>query len=236
MGDNLTVKTAFTKAVDEWNHAIQANNNPQWKLHIGAAANGNPQINVQMGAPPGMGNTENGVPRFGMPNGSSQGDDIDGNSGTPGNYGGGGWGNALAIFSATIANPNYPTVMGGGAITFNPLAFWHMFNINGYDPVVAAMHEIGHAMKLDHNAGVIEPPPMPNIVYVGSIMAAQMKKGVHFANTWVDQAAVTHTYYPAMVDIIDANTSCSTCTPTPGVLAPAFAAFAFAGARRRRAG
>lgn len=231
-GANITLKDAFTLAVTEWNHAITTNNNPQWRLHIGNAVGGAPQITVRMGAGPGPGNTDGmGVPRFGMPNGSSQGDDIDGNSGAPGNWGGGGGGNSLALFQGVVANPNYPNILGSGFITFNPLAPWQMLGAFTYDPVIASLHEIGHAMKLDHNGGPIKPPD----VYKGSIMAAQMAKGVHTANSFADAMFVTHNYYPAMVDILDAQTSCAACTPTPGAAGPLLAMVGLVTIRRRRA-
>lgn len=218
-GQAITLKSAFLNSVSKWNNA-QANNQNKWNLIIGPAMNNCPQITVKLGASK-KGNDatdENGVPRFNPPP-STDSDFEDPNWPDNGGDGAGPY-NGLAFFRRTMMG-NLATK---GEIVFNPDAIWGLIGAMAYDPVITSLHELGHAMRLDHMGGGIVNDP-----HFGSIMGPKLKAGVHTVNP--DANGFIN---PSMGDIADLQTSCVNCLPTPGSLS--LLAFAgFLGSRRKRA-
>ncbi|MBS0191492.1 MAG: hypothetical protein U0573_10540 [Phycisphaerales bacterium] len=218
----VTLKDSFEQAIGIWNNS-QANNNCKWDLRIGAAVGGAPQIIVKLGAK-ANGNQpvdENGVPRFKQPPSiESKFEDPAwpeaGPGAGPGPYDG------LAFFQRFM-NGN---IANGGQIVFSPLADWGLAGALAYDPVIASLHEIGHTMRLLDQIGLtIGPSP-----YLGTIMAASMKAGVHDAN-----ADINSMYNPSAGDIADIQMSCTDCSiPAPGT-SLVLAGACLIGSRRRRA-
>ncbi|MGH7243777.1 MAG: hypothetical protein ACREJD_10205 [Phycisphaerales bacterium] len=221
----VTLKDSFKQAIDIWNNS-QTNNNCKWDLRIGPAQGGAPQIIVKLGANANGGQPVdgNGVPRF-KPPGSIESKfedpawpEVAPGIG-PGPYDG------LAFFQRFMnGGPNLAT---SGQIVFSPIAAWGLAGNLAYDPVIASLHEIGHSMRLIDQIGLT----IMGTPYNGTIMAAAMRAGVHDANTNANSV-----YNPSAGDIADLQASCADCNiPTPGVLAPALAAFSFGAIRRRRA-
>lgn len=218
-GNAVTLKTAFNTAISKWN-AAQANNACKWNIIVGPAMNNCPEIKVMLGAKRNNNDPvdENGVPRF-NPAPSIESDFEDGAWPDNGGNGAGPY-NGLAFFHRNQMG-NMAT---SGEIVFNPDAGWGLVGVMAYDPIITSLHELGHAMRLDHMGGGIVNDP-----HFGSIMGPKLKAGVHSANP--DANGFIN---PSMGDIADLQASCTQCLPSPGgVSMLAFAGFL--GSRRRRA-
>ncbi|MFO0860089.1 MAG: hypothetical protein U0570_05990 [Phycisphaerales bacterium] len=219
----VTLKDSFISAVNRWN-AVQGNAACKWDLQFGPAQNGAPQINVMLGAK-ANGNApvdENGIPRFNPPP-SVESPFEDPAWGEIGGINGPGPYNGLAFFRRYM-NGNIAT---SGDIIFSPVADWGLAGALAYDPVIASLHEIGHAMRLMDQIGtVIQGNP-----YIGTIMGASLKAGVHDANS-----DGLNLYNPSAGDINDILMSCQDCQiPAPAGAVVALGAVGFGVFRRRRA-
>ncbi|HEX8877785.1 MAG TPA: hypothetical protein VF777_13630 [Phycisphaerales bacterium] len=217
-GNAVTLKTAFNTAIAKWN-AAQANNACKWNIIVGPAMNNCPEIKVMLGAKRN-GNQptdENGVPRFNPPP-STESDFEDPNWPDNGGNGAGPY-NGLAFFHRNQMG-NMAT---SGEIVFNPDATWGLVGAMAYDPVITSLHELGHAMRLEHmGAGILNDP------HFGSIMGPKLKAGVHSANP--DANGFIN---PSMGDIADLQASCVDCIPSPGGMC-VLACAGLAASRRRR--
>lgn len=220
-GQQLTLKNAFISAVDIWNTA-QTNAAKKWNLKIGQPMDNCPQINVQLGAVEleNQPTDANNVPRF-KERMKSIGQQAEDPAWQPGGGNGAGPQDALAFFRRNMTG----NVATSGAIYFNPQALWGLAGLNSFDPIILALHEIGHAMKLLDLPGTVNMDP-----WIGSVMTGTFDAGIHQANP-----VGLDTRLPSAADIADAETACTECVPTPGVLAPALAALGFGTIRRRRA-
>lgn len=221
LGQAWTMKDAFVSAVDIWN-AAQANAPKKWNLKIGQPMDNCPQINVQLGAVEleQQPVDPNGVPRF-KNRMKSVGQQAEDPNWAPGGGNGNGPQDALAYFQRNMVG----NVAVSGAIYFNPSAPWGMTGAQNFDPVILALHEIGHAMRLLDLPGTVNMNP-----WIGSIMTGTFDAGIHSANPLGGDARL-----PSAGDIADVATSCTTCVPAPSGAVAAFFALGFAGVRRRRA-
>lgn len=219
-GNAVTLKTAFNIAINKWNTA-QANNACKWNIIVGPAMNNCPEIIVRLGAKRNNNDPvdENGVPRFNPPP-SSESDFEDGAWPNNGGNGAGPY-NGLAFFRRFMMG-NMAT---SGEIVFNPEATWGLVGAMAYDPIITSLHELGHAMRLDHMGGAIVNNP-----HIGSIMGPRLKAGVHSANP--DANGFIN---PSMGDIADLQASCTDCIPSPGSISMLACAGLVASRRRRAA-
>lgn len=123
-------------------------------------------------------------------------------------------------------------------IVFNPLdpvngSAWGYFNdlANGlrtYDPIITAMHELGHALRLDHNDVGGNDTVMVG-AEAGPVMRSKMSVGVHAVNPILGGAQRNlH-----RDDIDSAGATAGIRVPTPGAGA-LLGIGLLAAARRRR--
>jgi hypothetical protein len=240
-----TMTDAFQSAATIWNSA-----NTGWNFRYngdgaGAIPGGLPAITVRMGNLFAGGGGGAGPDDFAPPQGSLP-PEIDG----PGGGGGGGPGglsSALAIFRTTSARVN--DQFSSGEIVVNPLngnlgIFWSYTNIGPggavltFDPIIMAMHELGHVLRLDHNSPLINPANpgagMNDTIQVGMesgpVMRPKLARGVHQVNPMLfgpDRRV-------SMEDVANATITFNTRVPTPGAAA-LLGLGALCIARRRRA-
>jgi MYXO-CTERM domain-containing protein len=157
--------------------------------------------------------------------------EIDG----PGGGGGGGPGgpsSALAIFRTT--SPRVNDQFSSAEIVVNPLngnlgIFWSYTNLGAggaiqtFDPIIMAMHELGHVLRLDHNSPLINPnnpgAGMNDAIKVGMengpVMRPKLARGVHRVNPMLGGADRRLD----MDDLNNATLTFNTAVPTPGAAA-----------------
>lgn len=86
----------------------------------------------------------------------------------------------LAIFRRPEGAVNEMGETTIGEILFNPWVPWGLTGAQTFDPIIIAMHELGHAMRLDHDDGVMNGDTMG---VTGSVMRPKLMKGVHRLNS-----------------------------------------------------
>jgi hypothetical protein len=95
-------------------------------------------------------------------------------------------------------------------IVFNRLAPWGIAGAAFYDPIIVALHEMGHAMRLDHYTDPNDRTINGNGVVMRPILAA----GVHSTNpTLVGNALFPR--FPSQLDIDAATVSAQLAEPCP---------------------
>jgi hypothetical protein len=205
-----TIGNSFRRAVDTWN-ADMAAMNPRWTLQeyngIGAAPT--PLITVRMSNPAVGGNPAELTPP------GSAGAEIDGDP-----RGGPGGRNVLAFFRVTGTDAT--GLATNAEIVFNSSASWGINNNTApntdfdYDPIIVALHEIGHAIRLDHdpaggsigtNAATVD----------GNIMRPGLKPGTHNTNpTNPLNLAANFARNPSAMDVAAATSAAA--VPEPATL------------------
>lgn len=234
---------AVTQAADIWNAQ-----NTGWTFRyagdaLGAIPVGLPVLNVRMGSIVPAGGAPGGED-FDLPNPSSgsQGTPIDGDvdlippGGPPMNPPPS---RALAIFRRLAMPPNMqintadfiinplrpngaPFLGWDRADGFNPT---NGLPVATFDPVIMSLHELGHAIRLEHNGALGISIAMPN----GPVMRPGLEVGAHSVNPFGGMR-----YLPSAEDVAGAVNSANTCVPTPGSAA-LLALAGIAAFRRRRA-
>ncbi|MFN0011117.1 MAG: hypothetical protein ACKVS8_05670 [Phycisphaerales bacterium] len=246
---NYTMGDAFRLAINTWNYANAGGNgggarpNPWLILPTGlllpAVEALLPRINIKIGAvvaPPALGSgtaitpPTSGTPEFTPPmpmsGGSSDGMKRAKNDEDQHRMGGnGGVSDALMLF--ILKQKLNPTQWQTADIVVNPTALWGTTaNANEYDPIIVAMHEIGHALRLDHDMVfdgftlLTNTTIGPNRVYLpgefgqpdGPIMRPFTDTGNNVANT------LNGTIYDRYIDRrdLDFAGAASALAPTPG--------------------
>jgi hypothetical protein len=209
-------------AADAWNRSNGAAMNNNWRFTYGAVVPaGAAVITVRMGAVELVGGAqgnpvqdENGIRRFRRP--PSVGAQNDGDAGGGGGGGGGGGATpALGLFQLLGAPVNGQYSMA--EILFNPLASWATDGTAGrFNPVLLGMHELGHAMRLDHGGdGQMTQRPGPLGAFNGSVMRPEQDTGITEVNPFFNPQGVNVRYAPGMGDVNDATNSSGDCVPTP---------------------
>ncbi len=242
---NYTMGDAFRLAIQTWNYANAGAGtgirpNPWLILPTGlllpAAEAVLPRINIKMGgvpAPaPGRGITvtppSSGEPEFVPPmmSGSSGGGKRAKNDEDQHRMGGnGGVSDALMLF--ILKQKANPTEWRTADIVVSPAAIWGTTANNlEYDPIIVAMHEIGHALRLDHDqvfdgiSGLFNTTIGPNRVYLpgefgqpdGPIMRPYTDTGNNMTNPL---GGTIYDRYLDPRDIMFASQA-SALAPTPG--------------------
>lgn len=232
------MQDAVQRAIDAWNTEFAAVN-PKWTLSTAAAPAGTrfATITVRMGMIGVVPNPGGGPPldEFEGPSGSSgmPAPPFDpSHNGRPGNFPVA----ALAIFSRPSGSP------AAAEIIFNNKYPWGAdtnlqgapgFPINSpllpgepgfpglaprYDAITVALHEFGHAMRINHlgNSFIGDAPPAPGID--GDVMRPGTAAGHHRIN-----ANLTHARAPSAVDSLRARDSayCRADWNRDGVVTPA---------------
>ncbi|MGQ0629004.1 MAG: hypothetical protein ACT4PL_13010 [Phycisphaerales bacterium] len=231
---------ALTQAADIWNAAATG-----WTFRyagdaLGAIPAGLPVLDVRMGTIVPAGAVPAGED-FDLPTEmSSQGAPIDGDTdlippgGPPLNPPPS---RTLAIFRRLAMPPNMQINMAEFIINplrpnMAPFTGWDRadgFNpMNGlpvatFDPVIMSLHELGHALRLEHNGAGGTSIAVPN----GPVMRPGLERGAHLLNP-----AVGIPYRLAAEDVLGAMNSAATCIPSPS--AAGFLAMAGVLATRRR--
>ncbi len=249
---NYTMGDAFRLAINTWNHANAGGpTGPRrngWLilptgLLLPAAEALLPKITIKMGgavappppapiggayAPPTSGTPEF-TPPMPMSGGSSGGMKRAKNDEDQHRMGGnGGVSDALMLF--ILQQKANPTQWRTADIVVNPTALWGTTaGNNEYDPIIVAMHEIGHALRLDHDmvfdgfSGLFNTTIGPNRVYLpgefGQPDGPVMRPFTDTGNNMMNPLGGTiYDRYPDLRDLDFANQS-SALAPTPAAAA-----------------
>jgi hypothetical protein len=214
---NPTIGDSFRRASQTWT----ADTGGAWTLAewngLGQAPV--PLITVRMSFPADPGNN---IPAELDPPSSSDAD-IDGDP-----RGGPGGGNVLAFFRPTGADAFGRTT--SAEIVFNRSASWGIDNNAApnadfdYDPIIVALHEIGHAIRLDHYTSATDTTIGANAATVnGPIMRPRTKSGTHNTNpTNAANLAMNFARNPDAMDLAAARDAA--VTPEPGTISLILAA------------
>ncbi|MDX2118431.1 MAG: PEP-CTERM sorting domain-containing protein [Planctomycetota bacterium] len=232
---------AYFHAANSWNNANNGAN--AWRFAVGNPMDDSPVITIRLGTMAGGGGGGGGgggefvdPPSFGRA-------DMDK---LPGGGGGGGGGpsNALAFFrllnrdaaggytSAEIVIN--PFTIGGGSIW--GVAKNLLNNRDAFDPVINGLHELGHALRLDHESPKFMGGGLDDTINAvnknGLVMRPYLDRGVYETNKNMafDWNPHSNAADPFVTDVAWASAS---AVPAPG----SAALLALAGvclARRRR--
>ena len=247
---NYTMADTFRLAINTWNYAnagagTGVRPNPWLILPTGlllpAAEAVLPRINIKMGKVPAAGPARGttitppttGEPEFVPPmmsgsGGSGSGKRAKNDEDQHRMGGNGGVSDALMLF--ILKQKANPTEWRTADIVVSPAAIWGTTANNlEYDPIIVAMHEIGHALRLDHDqvfdgfSGLFNTTIGPNRVYLpgefgqpdGPIMRPYTDTGNNMTNP------LGGTIYDRYLDQRDITfaTQASALAPTPGAAA-----------------
>jgi hypothetical protein len=202
-GDNLfSIADASRRAAMAWNAAGTG-----WNLNIGGMANaGEITIDVRMWIVDPNDATKN---EFVPPSSQEAANDPDANPNNPKMV--------LAFFRILTRDVNDNRFVTKAEIVFNNFATWGVGTNAGvkedmdYDPIIVALHEIGHAIRLEHNnAGGSTVIGNPRD---GSVMRPYTAAGWHQTNK-----NMVFDRNPAMLDTMDAGASFGDPLPAPGAM------------------
>lgn len=218
LGDGVfSISDSVRRAALSWNAAATG-----WNLNLGMANPGDITIDVRMGFidPDNADNNEFTTP-------SSDHADNDGEHGGPGAR------NVLAFYRVTGTDPADGRFATSAEIVFNPFASWGV-GTNAlvregfdYDPIIVALHEIGHALRLDHTTpGGSTTIGIPRD---GDVMRPISQSGWHRTN-----ANMMFDRNPNAADLASATASFNDKLPAPGPVALAGIAVLTVARRRRR--
>lgn len=222
-GDAFSISDSVRRGSGAWNAALGG----MWNLNTGVGVVGAPELTIRMGGivGDGMGGTMN---EFAPP--GSEDADIDADdSGGPG--GGGGPSNTLAFFRILTRDAADPFFVTSAEIVFNNFADWGISANEAvrtgfprrYDPIITALHELGHSMRLEHGVGTIDG-------IVDDVMSPKIQSGWHQLNAFVNPA---YDRNPDAMSVMMAKRSAMDQVPTPGVVGALGLAGVFASRRRR---
>ncbi len=164
-----SISDSVRRAALSWNAAGSG-----WNIKNAGAAMGDIPVNVRMGFidPDNAANNE-----FSPPSSDEAKNDDDHGAGAK---------NVLAFFRITGRDVMDPRFVTSAEIVFNPFASWGI-GTNApvredmdYDPIIVALHELGHALRLDHTM------PMGSTTIGlprdGDVMRPIIKSGWHQTN------------------------------------------------------
>lgn len=213
----FTITDSVKRAAMSWNAAATG-----WNLNIGAAAMGDIPITVRMGTtdPINPANDE-----F-EPVNSSHGN-MDPDSDPAGNPK-----QVLAFFRITATDPADARFATAAEIVFNNHVTWGVGTnaavreaIGIFDPITVALHEIGHALRLDHT-NFLGNNTINGIF--GNVMRPVLESGWHRINK-----NMAFDRNPHANDIGDGVASFNHKLPSPGAVSLAMIATVTMSRRRR---
>lgn len=215
---------AYTHAANSWNNAN--NNANAWKFAFGKPADDSPVITVRLGTMAGGGGGGGGGGEFVDPPSFGRAD-MDK---LPGGGGGGGASNALAFFR--LLNKDATGGYTSAEIVINPFtlgggSFWGVAknllnNRDGFDPVINGLHELGHALRLDHESPMFMGGGNDDTINAarknGLVMRPYLDRGVYETNKNMafDWNPHSNAADPFITDVSWASTS---GVPAPGSMA-----------------
>jgi hypothetical protein len=217
-GDNLfSIADATRRAAMSWNAAATG-----WNMNIGGMANaGEITIDVRMGIVDPDDATKN---EFVQPSSHEAANDPDANPNNPKMV--------LAFFRILTRDANDNRFVTKAEIVFNNFATWGvgtnaaMKEDMDYDPIIVALHELGHALRLEHNnAGGSTVIGTPRD---GSVMRPYTAAGWHQTNK-----NMAFDRNPAMLDTMDGGASFGDPLPAPGAVVMAGMGAVVVSRRRR---